>query len=204
MRKLLYILVVCVCVVVSDAAAQSMRDVFINAPDSVFPLLTRMNREDCVDFIDAGMRARVTNRLDGKSELLVITDDFLELRSSESSTVQMRLLPFKGDTVIAVVRSVCAEACDSRISFYKKSWEPADVQFVRPPVTDFFLSPDSAARYMPKCDIYLVSLSLSATDEALVAEYTMPAYMNNEDRSAVAPCLRSLLFRWQGGAFVRE
>lgn len=187
-----------------DVAAQTMREVFVNAPDSVLPLLTRINREDCVDFIAAGMRANVTNRLDGKSELLSITDNFLELRSSEYSTVQMRLLPLAADTVVAVVKSVCAEACDSRISFYKKNWEPCPVSFERPPIAHFFVSPDSAALYLPKCDIYLVRLTLSPTDETIVAEYTMPAYMNEEDRTSVAPCLQPLRFRWQNGIFVRE
>lgn len=204
MRKLFIITVLSLLAAVGDAAAQSMRSIFVNAPDSVFPLLTRVNREDCIDFLNAGMRARVSNRLDGKSELRSITDDFLELCSSEYSTVQMRLLPFAGDTIIAVVRSVCAESCDSRISFYKKSWEPAAVSFVRPPISEFFISPDSAAQHLPKCDIYLVKLSLSATDETLVAEYTMPSYMSEDDAKVVSPCLRPLLFRWKGGAFVRE
>lgn len=204
MRKLFVITILFLCAAVNDIAAQSMRQIFVNVPDSVFPLLTRTNREDCIDFLDAKMRARVINRLDGKSELLSITDNFLELRSSDSSTVQMRLLPYAGDTIIAVVRSVCAEACDSRIAFYKKSWEPAPVSFARPPIAEFFHSPDSAALYMPKCDIYLVKLTLSPDEEVLVAEYTMPQYMNKEDAAAIAPCLRALRFRWQGGAFVKE
>ena len=185
--------------------AQDMRSLFVNAPDSVFPLLTRSNREDCVDFIDAGMRARVTNRLDGKSELLSLTPSFLELKSSEASTVQMRLLPFEGDTVVAVVRSVCAEACDSRISFYKRDWSRADIPFSRPAVGDFFIpATDSLDYCLARCDIYLVSLSLSPTDEVLVAEYTMPAYMNAEDARVIAPRLRPVRFRWSGVRFVRE
>ena len=202
--KKLFIITFVFLLAVADGAAQSMREVFINAPDSVLPLLTRINREDCVDFLKAGMHAGVTNRLDGKSELLSITDNYMELRSSEYSTVQMRLFPFAGDTVVAVVKSVCAEACDSRISFFNSNWEPCAVSFVRPPIADFFLSADSAARYMPKCDIYLVKLTLSPTEETIVAEYTMPQYMSKEDSVAVAPCLRSLIYRWQGGAFVRE
>ncbi len=202
--KKLYIIAALFLLAAVDVAAQSMREVFVNAPDSVLPLLTRINREDCIDFLNAGMRASVTNRLDGKSELLSLTDNFIELRSSECSTVQMRLLPLAGDTVVAVIKSVCAEACDSRISFYKSNWEPCAVLFVRPPIADFFQSPDSAARYMPKCDIYLVKLSLSPTDETVVAEYTMPQYMNAEDRAVVAPCLRPLVYRWKGGSFVRE
>jgi hypothetical protein len=181
-----------------------MRSLFLNAPDSILPLLTQNNRADCIDFLDAGMRARVTNRLDGTSELLAIDDEFLELRSSESSLVQMRLLPCAQDTVIAVVRSVCAEACDSRISFYKKDWSPAALSFERPGIASFFLPTDSLDYLLKRCDIYLVHLSLSRDDASLRAEYTMPRYMSEEDSLLVAPKLRPLLYRWEGGAFVRE
>ncbi len=190
--------------VCSAVVAQDMRSLFLNAPDSILPLLTRNNRADCIDFLDAGMRARVTNRLDGISELLFIDDDYMELSSSASSLVQMRLLPCGGDTVIAVVRSVCAEACDSRIAFYKRDWSVADVSFFRPAVADFFVATDSLDHLLKRCDIYLVRLSLSREGDTLSAEYTMPRYMSEEDSLLVAPKLRPLLYRWRDGAFIRE
>ena len=186
------------------AGAQDMRSLFVNAPDSVFPLLPRSAREDCVDFLDAGMRARVTNRLDGKSQLLSLTPVYLKLRSSEYSTFEARLLPCGGDTVIAVVRSVCAEACDSRVSFYRRDWSPAPIAFEMPRVADFFAPTDSLSHYLSLCDIYLVKLTLSPTEETMVAEYTMPLYMNDSDAKAVQPLLRPVVYRWRGGVFVKE
>lgn len=199
--NILLLLVLLLC---GSASAQDMRALFLSAPDSILPLLTANNRADCLDFLSAGMRARVTNRLDGTSELLFINDDYLELRNSESSTVQMKLLPRKADTLIAVVKSVCAEACDSRINFYKKDWLPAGNLFVRPCVSDFFAPVDSLESLLRLCDIYLVSLSLSPNDHTLKAEYTMPHYMSKEDSALVAPKLRALYYSWEGGRFVRE
>ena len=43
------------------AQAQDARTVFINMPDSLMPLLTKVNREDCIDFLDSKMRAQVKN-----------------------------------------------------------------------------------------------------------------------------------------------
>jgi hypothetical protein len=40
------------------AQAQDARTVFINMPDSLMPLLTKVNREDCIDFLDSKMRRR--------------------------------------------------------------------------------------------------------------------------------------------------
>lgn len=59
-----------------------MRDIFASAPDSVFPLLTRNNRLDCIDFIENKMPARVKNRLDNVVELLKLGDAYLQLRTS--------------------------------------------------------------------------------------------------------------------------
>ncbi len=202
MRKIHFILLLMIACA-AGVRAQSMRDLFVEAPDTIFPLLTATNKVDCIDFIDAGMRARVTNRLDGKSELLSITPDYLLLRSSGSSTVEMKMLPSPSGPVIAVVRSVCAEACDSRITFYNADWSLAPVLFERPAIEDFFAEGDSAAHYMRLCDIYLVKFSLSPSDNSLVAEYTMPAYMNDDEAAAVGSFLRPLRFRWAEGGFVR-
>ena len=57
---------------------------------------------------------------------------------------------------------------------------------------------------MGLCDIYLVKLTLSPTEETMVAEYTMPHYMNDSDAKAVQPLLRPVVYRWQGGVFVKE
>lgn len=204
MRKFNIIFSLLLLLTTSAAMAQDMPQLFVEAPDTVLPLLTRNNRADCIDFLDAKMRARVTNRLDGRSELLSISDDFLELRNSESSMVQMKLLPFAEDTIIAVVRSVCAEACDSRLSFYNKDWSPAKATFSRPPIKDFFIATDSLDYFMARCDIYLVHLSLSPVDNVMTADYTMPQYMSEEDSALVAPKLRTLRYRWNGARFVKE
>ena len=39
------------------AQAQEARHYFTSMPDSVLPLLTAVNRADCIDFLDSHMRA---------------------------------------------------------------------------------------------------------------------------------------------------
>ena len=46
-----------------SAFAQDMKSVFVSMPDSVAPLLTKVNKEDCVDFLAYDMKAEVKNRL---------------------------------------------------------------------------------------------------------------------------------------------
>jgi hypothetical protein len=157
-----------------------------------------------VDYVDAGMTARVTNSLDGSSTLEELAADYMRLAVTASSTMQLKLLPLQGDTVICMVKSVNAEAADSRIYFYDKEWNMLDGRalFVYPSINDFFASATDAAIWSDACDIYLVSLTLSAGDNTLVAEYTMPEYMNVDDAAKVKPLLRKLVYRWSGERFV--
>jgi hypothetical protein len=181
---------------------QEMRTIFLEAPDSIFPLVSKSYRADLVDYIDAGMTAKVTNTLDGVSTLEELAPDFMKFAVTASSTMQLKLLPHENDTVICMVKSAMAEAVDSRIYFYDKEWnllDGADL-FCLPSIGDFFAS--AAGEYIDMCDIYLVSLTLSATDNTLVAEYTMPAYMNVDDAEKVKPLLRKLTYRWDGVRFV--
>lgn len=203
MRKLLFIIML-LCGASSQMRAQEMRTIFLVAPDSIFPLLSKSYRADLVDYIDAGMTAKVTNSLDGTSILEELAPDYMRLAVTASSTMQLKQLPFEGDTIICVVKTVKAEAADSRICFYDKAWNRLDGQlmFSQPSVGDFFVSVADADAWSDVCDIYLVSLTLSAGDNTLVAEYTMPAYMNVDDAKKVKPLLRKLTYRWDGECFV--
>ncbi len=204
MKKLLYLIMFLFCGVASSVSAQEMRSVFLDAPDDIFPMLTKNLRADLVDYIEARMTAKVTNRLDGTTVLEELGTNYLKIASTASSNMQLKLLPVQGDTVICVVKTVKAEAADSRICFYDKAWKLLDggKMFEYPSIRDFFISAEAADECIDKCDIYLVSLQLSAADNTLVAEYTMPQYMSKDDASKVTPLLKKIVYKWNGECFV--
>ena len=72
-----------------------MRDIYASAPDTIFPLLTKNNRLDQIDFRENNMKAEVKNRFDDRSELLVLTDRYLKLQLSERCLVEMKLLGWR-------------------------------------------------------------------------------------------------------------
>ena len=82
MKQLILILVLWVCA--TSAMAQEMRSIFVNLPDSIEPLLTKVNREDCIDFLDSDMKALVKNRFDRTAELKELTKDYLQMQLSGS------------------------------------------------------------------------------------------------------------------------
>ena len=208
MKQILTILILWICTM--PASAQEMKTIFVNLPDSIEPLLTKVNKEDCVDFLDSGMKAVVKNRFDRSAELKVLTSDYLQMQLSDVSTLELKLLPLKDSVrVICMVKTVCASACDSDIRFFDTKWNELDASdFLKYPVEDVFYLPldsltDDVQELRAKADICLMKASLSADDSSLTWEYTTPLTLHKDDREKLIALLRKepLVMQWAEGRF---
>lgn len=209
MRKVLLIVVSVLCGI--SASAQNMKSVFIAMPDSITPLLTKVNKEDCVDFLDSNMKAEVKNRFDGTAEMKVLTDDYTLIQTSEVGTLEMKLLPVNDSTkVVCMVKTVCASACDSEIRFYTSDWKQeldkkGYLQW--PDAGTFFLPKDSLSEedvlIRQKADMHLMKASLSKDNPTLAFIYTTPDYLNLEDKEKLKLHLRKepVVLEWKDGKF---
>lgn len=190
---------------------QDMKTVFVAMPDSLTPLLTKVNKEDCIDFLASNMKAEVKNRFDKPAEMKVLTEDYMQLQMTENSTLEMKLLPLNDSVkVVCMVKTVCASACDSNIHFYSSDWkeELSSADFLQKPSQDaFFLQADPASEeYVlarKTADVNLMKAVLSKEDATLTFIYTTPDYMNKETREKLEPYLRKepIVLRWQEGKF---
>ena len=131
MKKIILVLVVTLSAA-SLQAQTTIREVFTTMPDSVFPTLTKNNRLDMVDFLDAKMRAEVSNLLEGSSEMISLSSDSLTIRMSDALTVTMYLLNTEA-AYDSLHQVVCLERCytlsaDSTHeivrTFYTLKWQP--------------------------------------------------------------------------------
>ena len=208
MKQILTILILWICTM--SVSAQEMKTIFVNLPDSIEPLLTKVNKEDCVDFLDSGMKAVVKNRFDRSAELKVLTSDYLQMQLSDVSTLELKLLPLKDSVrVICMVKTVCASACDSDIRFFDTKWNELDASdFLKYPVEDAFYLPsdsltDDVQELRAKADICLMKASLSADDSSLTWEYTTPLTLHKDDREKLIPllCKEPLIMQWVEGRF---
>ncbi len=116
--------------------AQEAKTLFINVPDSLCPLLTKVNREDCIDFLSSKMKAQVENRFGQKSEMTDLSKDYIRMQMTPETSWQMKVLALNDTTnVICTVATACAPACDSSIRFYTTDWKPlTDHSFITLPV----------------------------------------------------------------------
>lgn len=196
---------------VMSVMAQNMKSVFVAMPDSVTPLLTKVNREDCIDFLDSNMKAVVKNRFGNVAEMKVLTDDYVLMQTSEVGTLEMKLLPLADSTkVICMVKTVNVPVADSSVRFYTSDWsQQLDVkEFLQLPSMDAFFLPndslkDEAILTRKKADMHLMKAQLSKEDTSLTFTYTTPDYLNEEDREKLLPHLRKepIVLRWSEGKF---
>ena len=92
MMKKLTMFLCLACAWMCSLQAQEAKTFFKNMPDSLSPLLTAVNRADCIDFLESKMKAEVTNRFGGKSEMTELAPDYIRIQRTPQSSWQMNLL----------------------------------------------------------------------------------------------------------------
>lgn len=211
MKRIVYLLLSLVLMAETAVARTPIRQWFVAMPDSVMPLLTKNNRLDFVDFLDCGMEAVVTNRMDGKSQLMTLTEDYLLMSYTGASDVEMKLLPVNDTTdVLCMVTTMRTTVRDSRIEFFDEAWRVLNVEdvFEAPRLESFRTSErsDSADVVWKKMDAYFKTYALSPDEDVLTCRLTTLDYLNREDRAMVKPYLKDeqVAYRWRNGRFTSE
>lgn len=195
--------------------AQTLENLFVSMPDSLSFVMTGVNRADCVDFIQSGMQARVTNRFGRTSVVNQLTDDYMQAQVTSRSAWEMRLLPLEDSmAVICWVTTVEGPIKDSRVRFYDTSWNEQETsRYIPdyPEADDFFVLPDEAHRdslqeLCTKADITFIQAVLSATDATLSFTYNTLEYLTEEERERFGKYIRRtpLVYEWRNGMFVRR
>ena len=215
MRHIPILLTICLLTLHIEVGAQTARQCFLQLPDSLCPLLTEVNRADCIDFLESHMKAQVTNRFGGQSEMTRLTDDYIALQVSALTSWQMKLLPVAdGGKVICVVSTACAPACDSSIRFYSTDWKPlpSDLYLpARPTANDFLSAPSDSLQLATfqtvrrEADYPLMRADLSADEPLLTWTFTTPDFLSADLAEKLKPYLRpARIWAWQEGRFVPQ
>lgn len=195
------------------ANAQQAKTLFVNMPDSLSPLLTAVNRADCIDFLESNMRAQVENRFGRKSEMTALGEDYIRMQMSPKTAWQMKVLPVNDSTkVICTVSTVCAPVCDSDIKFYTTDWKelPTDAFLSAQPVMDDFFQTADSTDYdfisaRRQADMLLVQMELSKEAPTLTFILTTPRYMEKETAEKLKPFLRRpIVYSWKAGKFIPD
>ena len=175
------------------SAQTRMRDYIVQMPDSVMPLMTTVNRADCVDFCEAGMEAKVTNRLGGTTILSALTDDYALWHYTASSQVEMKRLPLTDSTsVICLVHTVLLPEPDSHIDFYDEHWQPLPTEHYASTLPGTNRSSSSLST---------LHISLSPDAPTLKAELHWETYTMKDEHAVLTPATETYWYDWKEGTF---
>lgn len=195
--------------------AQNMKELFVAMPDTLVPLLTKVNREDFGDFLASKMKAEVRNRFGKTSEMTELTDDYLYLKMTSASSMEMKLLPLNDSLkVVCVIQTYQAPVSDSKVRFYDTDWKPLEAsRFIDLPADSlFFRTPankvqaDSLQNLRTHTDISLQEARLSADNRTLLFRYTTPDYLDKATSANLQAYLirKPLRYVWENGCFIRS
>ncbi len=164
-----------------------MREVFAQAPDSIFALLSTNNKLDLIDFAEAGMIARVRNVLDEDVVLEVLTDDYMSLQSSADSWVEVKLLP---TSHLLVNKTYSGPGLDSEVRLYDTQWTLLQV-VPRPEIERFMTEQDEDVRAEASV-LPLISARLSP-DDCKITWTLQNMEMSKDVKQKAGNCLKSVV-----------
>ena len=117
MNKRIAISALLVVLTILPLSATSIKELWIAAPDSLFPYLDKAKRIDLVEV------KKTKNKLDGISTLDTLTSDFMQVSLNKLTQVQIKLLPVNGDTLVCMVKTYLLPEGDSEVLFYDCNWQ---------------------------------------------------------------------------------
>lgn len=191
---------------VETSLGKTMREVWIDMPDSITMYLTKSMRTELADYVDMKVSAATKNTIGDTVRIDTLTSDYIAVTLSESSKLEMKLLPKDGSNIICMVRTYYGTAAESIISFWQLDWQqlpdismPAleNIELIKKPdnlsVTEFN---KIKAMISPK----MIEMRLSPYDNSLLLSYSLPD-VNKEDSELIKSILAQKKINWNGEIF---
>ncbi|MFC2321619.1 DUF3256 family protein [Tannerella forsythia] len=210
MKQLIISMLLAACTIVG-VGAQDMAELFVKMPDEYTIGLEDAWRKDLVNLYRAGKEAKLQNMMQGASQLMKLTPDYLKIQTSGRSTVELRRLPLVNHTwIICMVTTVSAPVSDSRIHFFTTDWKPLPDDGLYSPVSvDDFLLPDvdttdvAFLDVMAALDMDLFVYRLNEDAQTLTVEYTTLYYLDTAMRDKAKQFFKTepKVFTWAKGRF---
>lgn len=196
------LLMFAICSTAQTIETPSFKNIFVQIPDSLLPILSKVNREDLVDFKTNNMKAVVNNRLGGDTELVTLDDGYLSLKLTESTDLEMKLLFYQNKLIVGVIKTVKAPLADSFIRFYNLNWQEITDSISFPSITiDKFIVESELLKASEEIQmslrsairIFLKSYHFNPTSTNITVELTSLEDFTKEEKEALSKFFRPQL-----------
>ncbi len=203
--KFCILLFIATCLSLSaQLSAKSMKDIWLSMPDSLLPYLNKNLKTELIDLADMKVKAEVTNLLDGKTVLDTLTADYLSVRLTRGTELQLkRLHSIQGDSLLCVVRTFMAPEPESTVSLYTMDW--VKLKDCSWPTTSLLQKPDTMSlqrfhELQLLIEPALVKASLKIDEDVLLLQLSS-GLVDEKDKIMLQPILLQRKLKWTGDFF---
>ena len=174
--------------IVSDSIFDA-RKVFEKIHTSALEIVPTTTRLDMLDYWDVDSVYKASNAMEGLSWLEKVTPNYLKVRITSVSTLEIKILPEKKGKIAMTVYTVGddVQAQDSQVKFYDENLVelPTDKYLVMPQVKDFFEIPKGSATKMKEIEQMIpfptIAFTANPDNDNLEARLTVEQYINQDD-----------------------
>lgn len=201
-----------------DNEAKTMKDVWLTMPDSLMPYTNTDMRLELADLAQTHQKAQIKNLFGEQIIMDTITAEFTQIKLSNASIMQMKLLPTNtGSQILCMVKTYMGPSADSKIALYTLDWKLYKTidSFPMPHSNDGISMPESLKGLVEKPDTMKDShfkdlikmiepivkkISLSPSDNSLSIKLGLPL-INKKDRDMLNAILVTRKLKWNGETF---
>lgn len=184
--------------------AQQVRKMWVNMPTSIAGSLEKSTRQELLDLKEMKKKAVISGPLGEECSIDTLTTDYLSVRLSDVSTLQMKMLPTSsGDSLLCLVQTYAGPLPESSISFYTSDWKALpmpsmhlDVDLQRPDT----MTQDDFSKLQALFDPKLISFTLSPSNKDLVVALS-PVIISEEEKAHVKALILQRKLNWNGKTF---
>mgnify|MGYP000883352495 FL=1 len=194
-----YLIIICFLTCWLGASAQNLREVWINMPDTISPYLNKNLRTELVDDVKMGVEPAVKNLLDDTTRIDRITKDYMLVRLSDASSMEIKLLD---NSTIALVQTWKGPVAESKLSLFNQQWQSRAMAILpqetieKPDTINEIEWNDIKSLMTPR----LRELHLNADENSLLVSFNYPL-LSKDDRKRVEPYIKPMVLHWTGKDF---
>ena len=197
MKKILIIICFLTCWL--GVSAQSLREVWIEMPDSILPYLSKSQRTELADYVEMKAEPAVLSTFGDSVRIERMTNNYLLLKANEATRLEIKLLD---NNTLALVQTWMAPAAESKLSLFNLQWQPKEavVAYKENIVKPDSMSDEDFADLKTLVSPRLKEYRLSADNNSLSVSWNYPL-LSKKDVKRVAELLKSQVLNWTGKDF---
>lgn len=180
-------------------SAQSLREVWIEMPDSVLPYLSKSQRIELADYVDMKADPAVLNAFGDSVRIERMTNNYLLVKASKVTRLEIKLLD---NNNLALVQTWKAPVAESKLSLFNLQWQPKEAvveyneNIVKPDTMTDEEFNDLKSLMYPRLKEY----RLSPENNSLSVSWNYPL-LSKKELKRMVDLLKPQVLNWTGRDF---